>query len=630
VTKPRVRVSDDPTKNWWGVAIAVAIALACAGAVSADRAGVPRVLGAAAGTAAALLGVLALPSFPTRRVTIALLTFGGLAIARHAALPGVDIGLIVVWAIATMFGLLLVDRAQAETTPRLHGSRALPSRGKDTMRVAAVLALVVFIAVIAFAPTIAQAVRRDVASGRVPNGGDMDRTAASLRASERLDMSSRPSLTDNVVFTVDADRPDFWRGETWDQWDGSGWTRSRLRGVETLSRNGTRIEVPVDRDDLAAQRGEPMRQTFHIDAPYSNVVFAAPTPVELDTDQLVVRRPDSSLAVVGGFGRGATYSVTSRRAAATEASLRASASLAAPDDIVEQYVQSPGSRATTARVLALAAEITANAPTPYDKVRAIESWLATHTKYSLDAPAARQDHDVVDDFVFVTHLGWCEQISSTLVVMLRSVGVPARVATGFVTGHRDALTGRYVVRERDAHAWAEVYFPGVGWQGFDPTASVPLAGEAPRTRSWLEQARAALPVIAVLVIVVIGGALALGALRRRAGRFGAQRAPSWAATMLRRVERLGRRAEVPVAPGQTVREYAQTVAVRVGEPQLVAVGAAIDADAFSAAGAAPADRADAERALTQVERAVRERRSRRRRTRVVRSLERPPTVKGIP
>jgi hypothetical protein len=214
--------------------------------------------------------------------------------------------------------------------------------------------------------------------------------------------------------------------------------------------------------------------------------------------------------------------------------------------------------------------------------------------------------------------------------MLRSVGVPARVATGFVTGHRDALTGRYVVRERDAHAWAEVYFPGVGWQGFDPTASVPLAGEAPRTRSWLEQARAALPVLAALVVVGVGGALALGALRRRAGRLGTRRTPSWSATMLRRVERVGRRAEVPVAPGQTVREYAQTVAVRVGEPQLVAVGAAIDADAFSAAGAAPADRADAERALAQVERAVRERRSRRRRTRVVRSLERPPTVKGIP
>jgi transglutaminase-like putative cysteine protease len=616
--------------NWWGVAIATAIALACAGAVSADRAGVPRLLGAAAGTAAALLGVLALPSFPTRRVTIAILTFGGLAIARHAALPGVDIGLIVVWAIATLFGLLLVDRAQADTTTRLSGSPALPPRAPETLRIAALLALVVFVAVIAFAPTIAQAVQRDVASGRSPTGDDMQRTASSLRAGERLDMSNRPRLSDNVVFTVDADRPDFWRGETWDLYDGSGWERSRFVGVQTLPRNGTHIDVPIDPRDVAAQQGELMRQTFHVEAPYSNLVFAAPTPVSLETDQLIVARPDNSLAVIGGFGRGATYTVTSRRAGATEASLRASGSAAVPDDIARQYVDSARSAPTTDRVRTLAAQITANAPTPYDKVLAIEQWLGANTKYSLDAPTAASGRDIVDDFVFRTHLGWCEQISSTLVVMLRSVGVPARVATGFITGHRDVLTGRYVVRERDAHAWAEVYFPGVGWQGFDPTASVPLAGEAPRASSWLEQARRALPVIAVIAVVVVGLVLAFGALQRRARAGRTQRTPSWGATMLRRVERLGRRADVAVAPGQTVREYARTVAVRVGEPQLVTVGAAIDADAFSAAGAAPADRAEAERALGDVERAVRERRSRRRRTRVVRSLERPPTVKGVP
>ena len=73
--------------------------------------------------------------------------------------------------------------------------------------------------------------------------------------------------------------------------------------------------------------------------------------------------------------------------------------------------------------------------------------------------------------------------------MARSVGIPARLATGFVPGHRDALTGQFVVRERDAHAWAEIYFPGVGWQPFDPTASVPLAGDATTSGSWLQAAR---------------------------------------------------------------------------------------------------------------------------------------------
>src|SRR5260370_20637647 len=73
--------------------------------------------------------------------------------------------------------------------------------------------------------------------------------------------------------------------------------------------------------------------------------------------------------------------------------------------------------------------------------------------------------------------------------MARQVGSPARLATGFVPGKGDALTGQFVVRERDAHAWAEIYFPGIGWQPFDPTASVPLAGDATTSGSWIQTAR---------------------------------------------------------------------------------------------------------------------------------------------
>jgi hypothetical protein len=210
-------------------------------------------------------------------------------------------------------------------------------------------------------------------------------------------------------------------------------------------------------------------------------------------------------------------------------------------------------------------------------------------------------------------------------VMLRSVGVPARVATGFVTGSRDPLTGRYVVRGRDAHAWAEVYFGGVGWQGFDPTASVPLAGEAGTATSWLEQARAMLPFLLVGAAVIGVLVLALSIFWPRSLRWPRRRArstPSWAAVMLARVERLGRRAHVPAQPGETVREYAGSLAVQLGEPQLETVGSVIDADAFSAQGVAPAERTAAESTLTQVELAVRERLSKRRRARVVPSSDR--------
>ncbi len=100
--------------------------------------------------------------------------------------------------------------------------------------------------------------------------------------------------------------------------------------------------------------------------------------------------------------------------------------------------------------------------------------------------------------------GWCEQIASSLVVLARSAGIPARLATGFVPGDRDALTGRFVVREREAHAWAEIFFPGIGWQGFDPTAAVPLAGDAKAGGSVLSSLRrhaAPLAVVAILLVL---------------------------------------------------------------------------------------------------------------------------------
>jgi hypothetical protein len=79
--------------------------------------------------------------------------------------------------------------------------------------------------------------------------------------------------------------------------------------------------------------------------------------------------------------------------------------------------------------------------------------------------------DVVEYFLFEQRRGYCEQFSSSLAVMARSLGIPARVATGYAPGEYNPFTGLYEVRASDAHAWVEVYFPGYGWSTFDPTPS---------------------------------------------------------------------------------------------------------------------------------------------------------------
>ena len=585
------------------VAIPAALALGSVGGIAADHARLPWIVGALAGAVAAVLGVLALPSIPTRRATVVLLGLGGLAALRHASFAGADRSwLLVVWASATMLTLVVVDRADAETVPALEGGAPLPSQIGETARITAVVALVVAVAAVALVPTLTDRLGRHVWPGLDPSGAASANAPSSLHSSGDLTLTSRPRLSDAVVFTVDADHADFWRGETFDVYQGSSWSTSFPQDrVDVLSHEGTRVEVAPEVYDEGARNGAQFRQTFHIEAGFSDVVFAAPSPRIVETDKLLIRRPDGTLRVAGGsgsgFGKGAVYTVYSRNLPVTEGQLRAANTKAAPAAIEQQYAQPP---ATKTRVVDLARRITAGAPTAYDKVRALEAWLGANTRYSLNAPLSPPGVDVVDDFLFRSRVGWCEQIASSLVVMARSIGIPARLATGFVPGDSDALTGRFVVRERDAHAWAEIYFPGIGWQGFDPTATVPLAGDAPAGgSSWLAAARrnaVPLAVAGTILVLAVAATPEIVAARRRR-RF---RRSSWSAGALHRLERAGRKAGRARAPAETPREYARVLADRLGNERITTVGDVLDADLYSANGAPAGARADADAVLTSL------------------------------
>jgi hypothetical protein len=402
------------------------------------------------------------------------------------------------------------------------------------------------------------------------------------------------------VFTVDAPHPDFWRGETFDVYNGSSWSNSF--GAETTEppREGIKVEIAPELFDPGARNGRQFRQTFHVQAGYSDVLFAAPSPRVVETYKPLSRRSDGTVSVSSGsagFGKGAVYTVYSRSAVVTEESLRAADRDPVPERIAAQYATlRPG--ATSIRVEELARRITAGRTTTFDKIRAIESWLGANTAYSLNAPLST-GADVVDDFLFSTRVGWCEQIASSLVILARANGIPARLATGFVPGARDALTGRFVVRERDAHAWAEIYFAGIGWQGFDPTAEVPLSGESGGGGSWLAGARhnaVPLALLGAFLLLAVATAPALtAALRRRRAR-----KTSWSAQALHRLERAGRKAGRARAPSETPREYACALAERLHEPRLRRVGDTLDAAMFSAAGAGEEERCAADAVLTSL------------------------------
>ena len=121
------------------------------------------------------------------------------------------------------------------------------------------------------------------------------------------------------------------------------------------------------------------------------------------------------------------------------------------------------------RVYRLATRLTAGAPNGYQAVKAIERHLQDEYIYSERVPRADLP---LDNFLFEEKRGYCQQFSGAMALMLRMVGIPARVVAGFAPGSYNRDTGEYRVRDLDAHSWVEVYFTGIGWVPFDPTPTV--------------------------------------------------------------------------------------------------------------------------------------------------------------
>ena len=142
-------------------------------------------------------------------------------------------------------------------------------------------------------------------------------------------------------------------------------------------------------------------------------------------------------------------------------------------------------RSRLRRAYALAERLKAGAATPYDYLKAVERHLGGNQfSYSEAPPPASR---TLDGFLFVSHVGFCQQYSGAMALLLRLGGIPARVATGFAPGSYDRRSKEYVVRDFDAHSWVEAWFNGIGWVTFDPTP----AAAPPRSQATLSAPSAA-------------------------------------------------------------------------------------------------------------------------------------------
>lgn len=290
-------------------------------------------------------------------------------------------------------------------------------------------------------------------------------------------LTDAPELGEQVVMRVSTDelaglpfggqpadaQRHLWRGLTFDRYDGRGWRNSPLTARDFGAGE------PWSEETLPLRR--PLRQWVSLERSGDRALYAAGEPLAANRAYELLARGDAEepadhIAALLVSGR--RYQVLSLAPAADEAALRA-AGADYPPQVAALYLELPD---LPARVVELARQVTQDGAAPYDQALALEAFLRQFP-YDLAIAPAPPGRDVVDYFLFDAQAGYCDYYASAMVVMARSVGIPARLAVGYATGDYDANERSFVVREHDAHSWPELYFPQVGWVRFEPTAAQP-------------------------------------------------------------------------------------------------------------------------------------------------------------
>lgn len=268
----------------------------------------------------------------------------------------------------------------------------------------------------------------------------------------------------------------YWRGKVYQEYSSeAGWNEGNaleFREQEPNRPSTLRIGGYRLRRDVNASF------TTHLDS--MSLLYVLPQPRSLDRAVTFatflsaegLTDPASVRAQRILTGEDQQYKVVSSISVADISSLRL-AGKEYPEWVRALFLQVPDSVTQRTRDLARRIVAEAGATTPYDQAQAITDWLRRNIVYDTEVGEFPIGAEPIDWFLFEGKHGFCNYYASAEVLMLRSLGIPARLAVGFSQGEQDSASGQYRVRERNAHAWPEVYFPEYGWIEFEPTANEP-------------------------------------------------------------------------------------------------------------------------------------------------------------
>lgn len=265
----------------------------------------------------------------------------------------------------------------------------------------------------------------------------------------------------------------YWRGQVYDRYENGRWLTTSEAEIRREPVNGD-IEIP---DSANRQR---LAFTFDVMVSGQTIVYTPPQPIWVNQGTILLSDDISSetgedaildimaIRASPAFEAGDLYRTSSLLINPTAKELRATGQ-AYPEWVQEKYLQLPEN--FSPRIQALAKQIAAPYDSPYDKTLAITNYLRREIEYTGVIYLPNETVDPLEYVLFDAKRGFCNYYATAEVLMLRSLGIPARLAVGYAQGQPNIQKSLYVVREKDLHAWPEVYFPEYGWVEFEPTTN---------------------------------------------------------------------------------------------------------------------------------------------------------------
>lgn len=287
--------------------------------------------------------------------------------------------------------------------------------------------------------------------------------------SDQINQNLRGELTPKVVMRLRSQANGWIKVLAFDQYTGQGWKIEKEEPTIDVRRSPWSYRFRLN-PDLTEARTEKIVQTYTIVSDLPNLIPALyqARDVYFPTREIAVN-PHGSIQSPIPLEEGLTYTVISRVPYRDRTQLRTTSNNY-PNAIRDTYLQVPPE--IEAKVREKAETILEKSPQPlnstYEKVLYLTQEIKQNYRIQPNIPFLAEDQDLVETFLFDWEGGYPDHFSTTLTIMLRSLGIPARLATGFSTGRFNPFTGLYLIRNTDAFALTEVYFPNYGWFKFDP------------------------------------------------------------------------------------------------------------------------------------------------------------------